>query len=219
MAETGSRSTKVARDPRRNFVIGIAVVAAIVVGVLILLRPLDDGPATPVEVATVFVEAYEVLDVDTASSYLAADANLHLFNANTEELPLAFSWDEATGFKILLDSCAETSSGPSGTTVRCDYEYHGIRSEEIGLGPYGGSWLDFTVLDGKIASGSDHLEFTLNGFSSEMWVPFAAWVAETHPDDVTIMYGDSSQTSPQITDESIALWEQRTREYVEVVGG
>jgi hypothetical protein len=177
------------------------------------------GADTPVETATAFVEAYGALDLDAAISYLAEDADLQLFNADTEELALAFRWDEATGFQLLLDSCMETSSGAARTTVRCDYDYHAIRSEERGLGPYSESWLDFIVVDGKIASVSDHLEFESNGFSSEVWEPFAAWVAANHPDDVLAMYGDSSQTSLEITDESVALWEQRSLEYVEDVGG
>jgi hypothetical protein len=194
--------------------VGIAAVAAIVISC-----GSADQAATPVETATAFVEAYGALDVDTAVSYLAEDADVQLFNAEPQGLPLAFSWDEATGFKVILDSCQETRTGPAGATVRCDYDYHAIRSEEIGLGPYGGSWLDLTVVDGKITSAFDHLEFSSNGFSSEMWDPFATWVAETHPDDVVIMYGDLSQSSLELTDESVALWEQRSREYVEEVGG
>jgi hypothetical protein len=209
-----ANSGSVPKDPKQHLVIWIAAVAAVVASC-----GAADQAATPVETATAFVEAYSALDLETATSYLAEDANLRLFNADSESLPVAFRWDEASGFKVLLDSCAETRTGPAGSVVRCDYDYHGIRSEEIGLGPYSGSWVDITVVDGKITSAFDHLEFESNGFSSELWEPFATWVAENHPDDVIVMYGDPSQSSLELTDESVALWEQRTREYVEELGG
>lgn len=178
-----------------------------------------DQTATPAEIATAFVEAYSALDVENAASYLAEDADLQLFNADSEGLPMAFRWDQAAGFELLLDSCAETRTGDAGSVVRCEYDYHALRSEEIGLGPYSGNWLDLTVVDGKITSAFDNLETSSNGFSSEMWEPFAAWMAENHPDDVITMYGDPSQTAMELTDEAIALWEERTREYVDVVAG
>lgn len=212
MAFTEPGSARVPKPLRRNLLTAVCVA-------VVIASCGGADQATPVEIATAFVEAYEALDVDAATSYLAADADVSLFNANTEGLAQAFRWDDAMGFQVLLDSCAETSSGALGTTVRCDYDYHAIRSEDIGLGPYGGNWLDFIVRDGEVVSVSDHLETTPNGFSSEMWDPFATWVAENHPDDVTVMYTDSSQGSPQLTEESTALWEQRTREYVDVLGG
>jgi hypothetical protein len=170
-------------------------------------------------IATAFVEAYGAYDIDRAASYLAADADLSEFNGEVEGMRLQVRWQEATGFQVLLDSCARVNPAPFETSVRCTYYYHGIRSEEIGLGPYRGSWFDLRVLDGKIVSVSNDIEFISNGFSSEVWEPFAAWVAETYPEDVPIMYTDARQTMSQLTEESIALWEQRTREYVEVATG
>jgi hypothetical protein len=139
------------------------------------------------------------------------------FGGDLEGLRLQFSHGRAQGLRLLLDSCEAQSSSPSGTLVRCAYDYHGIRSDEIGLGPYSGSWFDITVLEGEIVSVSDHIQFMSNGFSSEMWEPFAAWVAETYPEDVAVMYTNSSQTMQSITEESNQLWELRSREYVDVV--
>ena len=169
--------------------------------------------------ATQFVEAYAAFDADKAASYLTdgALAEFSGFGGDVEDLRLGLSQGQAAGFKWLLDSCEAQDSSPSGTLVRCAYDYHGLRSDEIGLGPYRGSWFDITVLEGEIISVSDHIQFTSNGFSSEMWEPFADWMAETYPDDVAVMYTDSSQALPSITEESNQLWELRSHEYVNVV--
>jgi hypothetical protein len=204
----------------RGFLVGIAAVVVIVVGVLVLVRPMDTPvAASPIAVATAFVEAYAAFDADKAASYLAdgALAEFGGFDGEVEDLRLGLSQGQAAGFKWLLDSCEAQDSSPSGTLVRCAYDYHGIRSDEIGLGPYSGSWFDITVLDGEIVSVSDHIQFMSNGFASEMWEPFADWVADTYPDDVAVMYTDSSQALPSITEESNQLWELRSREYVNVV--
>jgi hypothetical protein len=52
-----------------------------------------------------------------------------------------------------------------------------------------------------------------------MWEPFAQWVAENHPDDVLVLYADSSQSLEMRTEESIPLWEQRIQEWAVEVGG
>ncbi len=62
------------------------------------------------------------------------------------------------------------------------------------------------------------MRWNIDEFGPQVWEPFAVWVAETYPEDVTIMYTDSSQSMQRYTDEAIALWDQRDREYVEVVG-
>ena len=50
-----------------------------------------------------------------------------------------------------------------------------------------------------------------------MWEPFADWVRTTYPEDGAVMY-EGDYTDFQLSRESIRLWEQRTREYVEEVG-
>jgi hypothetical protein len=216
--------------PRRRLLIGIAAAAAvIVIGVLILIRPLEDAPvaadqpvvnetpepATATEIATAFVEAYGSFDVDRAASYLAADANLSRLEGGEEGWRRGNRWLEAIGFKLLLDSCEERDSSPTGTTVRCMFDSHSLRSDEIGLGPFSGSWFDFTVLEGEIVSAALHWEYIAE-YSPQVWEPFAKWVAETYPEDAAIMY-NPLLTLERLTEESIALWEQHSREYAEFV--
>ena len=219
------------KKPRRGLLIGVAaaIAAIVAVGFLILLGPGDDAPvadqpsvnetASPVEIATAFFEAFATFDAGKAASYLTAGAFAESAGM-VESLSLETRFWEVQGFKLLLDSCEARASLPSGAVVRCTYDYHALRSDELGLGPYSGSWYDLTILDGKIASVSDHTVFLENDFSSQVWEPFADWVARTYPDDVLVMYTDASQTSMnRATEESIALWEQRSREWVEVVKG
>jgi hypothetical protein len=165
-----------------------------------------------------FVEAYGRFDVEQAASLLAADADLSRLEGGQEGWRLGNRWLEAQGFKLILDSC-EGSPGysQSGTFVRCKFGFHGLRSDEIGLGPFTGSWLDFWVLEGEIDYVSLHWD--LASYSPQVWEPFAEWLADTHPEDVAIMYTDSSQTLESLTEESIRLWERRSREYVEVAKG
>jgi hypothetical protein len=149
---------------------------------------------------------------------LAADADLGEFGmlfGSLDGMRLRLRFDEANGLKTILESCEERGVSASGTEVRCAYDYHAIRSDEIGLGPFRGSHYDIIIRDGEVVSVSGAF-FTENGFSRQVWGPFADWLAETY-DDVLVMYTNGSQAMEQITDESMALWEERSREYVEFV--
>ena len=217
----------------RNLLIGIAAAAAISVGALLLLRPLtNDAPvagspttiteapsiATAVEVATAFVEAYAIFDTDTAASYLAPDADLSFLELFGGSWRTTNRLKQAQGWKMLLDSCIGKNATPTGAMVRCLYAFQDFRSDELGFGPFTGSWYDITVKDAKIVSVSGHDEFNNNGFAERVWMPFSEWVSQTYPEDAAIMYSNES-LSLEAAEESIALWEQRTREYVTVVGG
>jgi hypothetical protein len=74
------------------------------------------------------------------------------------------------------------------------------------------------VGDGKIVSAANTIAFMTNGFSEQVWEPFADWVATTYPDDVVRMYDSGAQTEFRLTEESVQLWEQRSREYAAAQG-
>jgi hypothetical protein len=179
---------------------------------------------TPMEVATGFVETYGALDANQAITYLADDADISGLIASIgaegmegtpAELPLQISWLEASGYTQLLHSCRETGSFASGTVVRCTFDFHNLRSDEIGLGPWGGSYFDLTVRDGQITRVSKHWETA--GFSGQLWEPFARWVSRAYPEDAAVMYQDDSHSGVRLTAESIRLWERYTRGYVKEV--
>jgi hypothetical protein len=179
------------------------------------LNPAD----TAEEVALGFLDAIAAFDAETAMNYVADDADLTGMTnpqvpADTEGLSLMLSMFEATGSKLILTSC-ETAAFGSDTSVVCYYDFHELRSDEIGRGPFSGGYFVFTVRDGAIvrASVSENLE----KFERQMWEPFAEWVSSTYPRDAAVMYLDRTLVQFRLSPESIRLWERHTREYVEEV--
>jgi hypothetical protein len=177
-------------------------------------RDLFEGK-TAVDVATDFFYAAS-FNEEPALGRLADDADLSGYDVDgTREFRSLMRFWEATGFKHILDSCVKTSSYALGTVVRCTYDFHGIRSDEIGMGPYTGSYDEITVRDGQIVRVRSHLKIAK--FSPQMWEPFAEWVSTNYPADVAVMY-KSGFSDYRLTEESIRLWEQHTKEYVKEVG-
>jgi hypothetical protein len=207
-----------------------AAVALALIAALLIMQSRDEAPATDqtpvaaeasqnkvnasaVEVATSFVEAYGAFDVEKAMTYLADDATIAVLGVQ-DDPRLLISWLEATGYQQIVDPCEGVGKSASGN-VRCTFAFHGLRSSEIGRGPFGGSSFDLVVRDGKIVEVS--LSWNIEKFSPQVWEPFAEWVTKAHPKDAAVMYVDESQTGVQLTKESIPLWERHTRAYVEEV--
>ena len=176
----------------------------------------DAAGAAAEEAATGFLEAFGALDVNQATTYLADDAVIASMGAD-DDPRLLISYLEATGYEQTLDPCEVGGTTASGTTVRCAFAFHALRSGEIGLGPYSGGAFDLVVRDGEIVQVSQGWE--IEEFSPQVWEPFAEWVSTTYPEDAAVMYVDSSLSGVRLTEESIQLWGRRTREYVEEVGG
>jgi hypothetical protein len=181
------------------------------------------GDASAEDVAMGFVDAYGAFDADRAMTYLTDEAIAEMSGsaagANTrEELRLELALLEAQGYAQTISGCEHQGDSTSGAEVRCAYDFHVIRSDEIGLGPYSDNYWDLTVRDGKVVSAANTVAFMTNGFSDQLWEPFAQWVATNYPDDVLRMYDNGGQTNARLTEESIQLWEQRSREYAQEVG-
>ena len=181
-----------------------------------------EAPETTAEnVARGFLEAYGAFDVDQAITYLADDADIsglmvgpERVEGTQEELRLNLSMLEAVGYKQMLDSCEGTGSGASATAVRCTFDFHFLRSDELRKGPFRGSSFDLTVRDGEIVRAS--VSWEIATFSPQMWEPFSGWVSKAHPEDAAVMYADGTYSEARLTEESIRLWAQRSREYVKV---
>ena len=230
------QQTKQVRAARNKKVGAFVVVAAIAAAAIVLIlstRPVestappangaivDPVDATAVKVATDFVVAYGSFDAEKAIGYLADGADVSVVGGaggvgtTPEEWPLNLSWWEATGYKQMLDSCQETGSSAAGTEVRCTLDYQNLRSDRIGRGPFAGSYWDLTVRDGQIVSGEQYCEIAQ--FSPQMWEPFATWVSKTYPKDAAVMYADETLGDFVLTQRSIDLWEQHTKDYVKAV--
>ncbi len=214
--------------PNRRLLIGAAAVALLVIGAFVVYQSRDDGVTgqSPVEVATSFVEAVGASDAEQAISYLGDDADISLMISSVGapgvegtlgELRLLLSLFEAQGYKQMLDSCKDLgSSAAFGTNLRCTFDYHNFRSDEIGRGPFSGSSYSLTVRDGEIIQA--RMDFGIEEFSTQMWEPFAGWVSKTYPEDAAVMYGDETHSGVRLTEESIGLWERHIRGYAEEVG-
>jgi hypothetical protein len=170
-------------------------------------------PAAAVEVAGGFLDAYAAFDTERASSYLTEDA-LAAQWGTPDEFRMWLAFFQAQRFKQTVTGCEVYDDSGTSESVRCAYEYHAFHSDEIGLGPYTNSYWDFTIEDGKITTATSTSDVFTSGFSAELWQPFQAWVASTHPEDLAILYAGGGWS---ITEASIPLWDQRLTEWAATV--
>jgi hypothetical protein len=216
-------------------VIASAAAAALVVaGVLVIGVGYDEAgarsaQATPTSVAATgrataaervarrFVDAYgrfkasQALKLLTKGALATGAGHTHVSwgspDAFRRELSLAKSWH----IKQTVTSCENQGDSGNGVTVSCGFDYHALRSDEIGRGPFTDNHWDLVVRDGKITSAVAIWAVLTNGFDAQMWQPFHTWVSSAHPEDVQRLYplGD-----PVPTRERMRLWEERTRQWV-----
>jgi hypothetical protein len=167
------------------------------------------------EVARGFVEAYGAFDAERVLSYLAVDADITGMTElpTAEGLRLSLAWLEAVGHQQMISSCDQVVISAFGIGIRCPYDFHSFGSDELGRGPFRGSFFDLTVRDGKIVRAS--VVDDLSEFSPQMWDPFATWMDANYPADADVMYDDPGRNGPRRTEESIQLWEQHIQEYVD----
>jgi len=200
-----------------------AAVVATAVGGWLGVDKADDpaqNPDSSEAVAREFLDAYGSFDADRALSYLTADAIaqgvVEEGRTTPDQLRLGIASERALGYKQTIRGCEHQGNSASGVSLRCAFDFHAIRSDEIGLGPYTGNYWSLTVRDGKIVSARREVDFN-SGFGDQIWEPFAKWVSIEHPDDALALGTDESQGIQPVTADSIRLSEQRTAEYVAVV--
>ncbi len=219
---------------RRRKIAAFAVAAVISLTAIVLLLmnlpgqdprvPASPQPSVPVidpvdtaaeEVARGYLDAFGAFDVEAATTYLADDADVTGMTEGigVDGLPLMTALLKAQGYKQTITSCEATHLNADSTVI-CSFDLHSIRSDEIGRGPFSGSYFRVRVRDGEITDAS--MQWWTEEYSPQMWEPFADWVSTTYPEDVRVMYNDTL-SSPQLTHRSIRLWGQHTREYVRAV--
>jgi hypothetical protein len=221
------RQVRAARN-KRSGAFAVAAVIAVIAVVLFLAigpgsrtrQPAGEPTASLVAdpsalaTATAFQRAVEAFDAERASSFLADDADLSRVSGITpSQLPSFISLLHAQGYKELPRPCQVQDILVSGTVIHCPFDFQDVGSDQMGLGPFHGSFWDIKVHDGRIVDVL--LYWELSKFSPQVWEPFAHWVARNHPDDVTVMYADATQRDWQLTERSIHLWGERTRGYVQ----
>ena len=170
------------------------------------------GAAPAQDVVTGFLEAHVAFDAEEALTYLTDEA-VQAAWGDAESFRLEHALLEAQGYQEIVTGC-EPQGDAGVVDIRCYYDFHGIRSAELGLGPYSDNYWGFIVEDGKITYAGQAVAYATNGFASQMWSPFGSWVSANYPDDVPRMY-TKLKGSYLLSEESVRLWEQHTREYVQ----
>lgn len=199
----------------------MAVAVLVVIGAL-ASRQLDDdsqiaAAPTPLDIANAYVEAYAAFHVEAVASMLADDAEVRQWEAHVQlrEWEPDLRYLEAAGFLLIMGECREQPSPSEASSVECPYEAHGLGSDQIGEGPFGGSSFRLAIADGRVVR-SD-MGFNFPEFGSTMWFPFQNWILENHPGDYAVLFVD--EVLSRQTDVAIALWEERVADYVEHVRG
>ena len=208
-----------------------AAVVAVVVGGLVLATR-DDDPNEQVPAATTvapdpdasaaeaeaiargFLDAYAAYDADRALTYLSDDAFPESFES-PEALRQELAFFEAQPYKVTILDCEPQDETAAGIIVRCPFEFHFLRSDEIGVGPFGDNYWDLTVRDGKIVSSHETIPFVTNGMNT-MWTSFGNWVSAAYPEDAAVMFTDGISTAVH-SEESARLWALRSQDFVQAV--
>lgn len=160
---------------------------------------------SPGDVALSFLEAKEAYEVDAVLALVHDDATVGVGPANSkEELAFEIAFSEATGLVVEPLGCDEADG-----LLSCTAEATTAITRAGGLNPDTFTY-DIEVTDDLITMVR---LVGLDGYSSKNWTPFQSWIRQNHPDDFEVMYDGVSAIA--ISDESLALWEARTDEYVE----
>lgn len=205
---------------RRRVAAGAAVAAAValVAGVVWYADVTggvdDQGPAqdtgsaqtTDERVAREFAGALVDGDVAGARSFLAEGATLPDGWGRQSQRNEAWFADHD------VKPCETMSTSDFGTSITCPFDYHNMRSEEMGLGPFGNNLVSLVVNDGKVRSFRAAYNSDNNG-DGELYRQIGAWVRENHPGEWRFL--DSQDVGPAERSRWIRLWQQRTQEYVD----
>jgi hypothetical protein len=218
----GLKASATSRHGQRWVITGLlmaAAVGAVAAGIVALTtrggnEQAHSAPAGPdaQSIAASFIEAtYGAHDFDRAVGLLGTDVEI-VGSTDVTEWRGHQQWNQAVGFTLADVSCEEGKTTSPATEVACAFSLHGLGSEELGHGPYEGTF-DLTVSNGRITRVEETFPFLENGFSDEMWEPFETWVTQHHPDDAQVMYRDDNQSAAEQETE-LRLWRRNVAEYV-----
>jgi hypothetical protein len=166
-------------------------------------------------VSTQFLEAFAAFDADAAGSYLADGASTErIIGEDVQDYREAIALYQAWGYEQTLGACSQVDATATGLKTRCPFRYHLLGSRELGSGPYDGSYFTVTVDDETALITKVESTWGPDDFSRSVAEPFTNWVTTNFPNDAAVM---SNGGGPALTSESLALWDQHRREYVQHV--
>jgi hypothetical protein len=180
---------------------------------------------TPVQIARDFIGALAGYDAaKAAQDVVAGEARLYIWPGDPT-LPQALQWAEAARFKILPKDCVRDRPSGDMTTVKCQFDWHFLGSDDLGQVPRVAEF-SLGLRGGRIQSASTSMDWSTFGLRRDahgdlpMWRPFVSWLEREHPDDVEAMIAkgvccSAEHESPIYTDKSRALWAKYVDEWVE----
>lgn len=200
------------------------------------VEELDPQLEEALAVATAFTDASAAGDLESLESLVLLDGHTLsiLGMVGVELADTEAAWRNAVGWTITIDGCSLSNPDVENTSIVCESTHTNALSEALGVGPYwsrqhlkvlydGDSKLS-TPIEKTIISEGLTVEFPTATFSAETGEQFSAWLEANHPNDVEAMlsfdvnpdlpgiwFGDGV---PNLTDESIQLWQQRVAEFV-----
>jgi hypothetical protein len=198
-----------------------AMTAAAVMAVLVWSTgPAQDEESLPAD-SRAAQTADERVGQDLADAFFAGDTDrvrdrLAAGTSVRGSLPSNLGWRDHLRLREALSAdhdvqtCQETGTSPSGTTVACPFDYHSFRSEELGLAPFGNNILSMVVTDGEVR-GLQVSYNTENNGEAELYKDIGAWVREEHPGEWAFM----DQWVPEDTARWVRLWKLRTAQYAD----
>ncbi len=194
------------RRPRVWLAAALAAVAALAFG--IALRISEDA-ATPVSVANAFMEARDNLDAAGTQALFAAGIPISDgFVEKIDQYPAYFDWLRASNWRWTVGKCAESSTGPGGTLVRCDYVSENDWTRALSHAPISG-FIEILVTDGQITGLVHTGELAQFG---EVWETVTEWVDLNHPETVDQVLTPDLRR-PILDANSVGLWKQYTEEF------
>jgi hypothetical protein len=196
---------------RRRRLIPVLTVTLAALVALAALVTADRRVASPEAVANAYMEARANLDVEATQALFASEATFDDSGYDLSEMPALYAWYRASNWTSTLGVCTEAPTGEGGTLVRCTNEFENDWSRALGDAPIAAD-IQILVSDGEIVSLTSEFDDEFVG----LWDAFFTFVDNNHPDDVDLMYGAAG---PLLDDESIALWEQHTRDFVASLEG
>ena len=223
MSQVDEKLIEVKPRRRRNpipILVAVAAVLIAIVGIGLLAANTSDEPdvattATPVDVATVFVEAQNSYDAETALALLAPDA--HFGDPITQdqgELTSLFRFYEITAHIWTVEPCQADAADP--TSVVCPMFWTNAWAEALNTGGYDGEFR-FTVEDGVITN------FELGVFDwprySHVRDSMVDFINQNHFDQRLAVFDYGRGAVPKLTDRALELWEQFTAEFVAAQSG
>jgi hypothetical protein len=169
--------------------------------------------AAAIRTASSFVDAFASFDAGRSRDLLTPGAQI---SGATDRADWAStnSFFKAAGGRILPQRCVVTERASRTTTVSCPFDYQLLRSADLALGPYTGSYFVLTTRAGLITHVDMEYDYTI--FHDQVWEPFAAWIDAYHRADGARMYPGwpaQDQWGPGNA-ASNRLWSERTREFV-----